>query len=212
MTNVLVVGASGQISKEAIDLYLEKTDFDLTLFLRDESKLPAYDSDRISVIEGDATDKDAVEAAVEGMDVVFVSSTGDTLGTQAQEIVNAMEKKGVERLIFVTALHIYDEVPGKFGKWNDENIGPYLGPFREAADIIEASSLNYTILRPAWLTNYDEVEYETTAKGEPFKGTEVSRKSVADLSVDLSKDSSLHSRESIGMNKPNTDGDKPDWM
>jgi hypothetical protein len=42
---------------------------------------------------------------------------------------------------------IYDEVPGKFGAWNRENIGPYLPPFRKAADLIEASSLDYTIPR-----------------------------------------------------------------
>jgi len=49
----------------------------------------------------------------------------------------------------------------------------------------EASALDYTILRPAWLTDEDEVDYETTERNEPFKGTEVSRKSVADLIVKL---------------------------
>lgn len=41
-----------------------------------------------------------------------------------------------------------------------------LPPFRRAADAIEASGLDYTVLRPAWLTDEDEV-------GEPFKGTHV---------------------------------------
>jgi uncharacterized protein YbjT (DUF2867 family) len=87
----------------------------------------------------------------------------------------------VKRLIFVASLGIYDEVPGKFGAWNHRQIGAYLPPFRRAADAIEASGLEYSILRPAWLTDKDEVDYETTERDEPFKGTEVSRKSVADL-------------------------------
>jgi hypothetical protein len=53
------------------------------------------------------------------------------------------------------------------------------------------------------------VDYETTEKGEPFKGTEVSRKGVADLIVKIIESPKLHSHGNIGVNKPNTDGDKP---
>ena len=63
---------------------------------------------------------------------------------------------------------------------------------KKAADIIEASSLDYTVLRPAWLTNNDEIEYETTVKGENFKGTEVSRKSVAALGLEIIENPSIH--------------------
>lgn len=36
MTRILIIGASGQISQEAIDLYLQNTDFDLTLLARNK--------------------------------------------------------------------------------------------------------------------------------------------------------------------------------
>ena len=42
-----------------------------------------------------------------------------------------MNDNGTKRLIFVTALNTLHEVPGKFGEWNDENIGPYLGPLEK---------------------------------------------------------------------------------
>lgn len=45
-----------------------------------------------------------------------------------------------------------------------ENIGPYLAPFREATKAIESSDLGCTIFRPAWLTNYDEINYEVTQR------------------------------------------------
>ena len=143
---------------------------------------------------------------------MFVSSTGDTLGDQAKTIIEAMNDNGTKRLIFVTALNTLHEVPGKFGEWNDENIGPYLGPFREATEAIENSDLDYTIIRPGWLTDKNENVYEITAKNETFKGTEVSRKSVASLAVQIAKNPELHSKENIGVNKPNTEGNKPAWF
>ena len=123
-----------------------------------------------------------------------------------------MNAARVKRLIFVVSLGIYDEVPGEFGAWNRRQIPQHLPPFRRAADVIEASGLDYTILRPAWLTNYDEVDYETTERNEAFKGTEVSRKSVADLIVKIILSPKLSSRSNLGVNKPNTDGDKPAFL
>ncbi|HBU9598682.1 TPA: SDR family oxidoreductase [Staphylococcus pseudintermedius] len=210
--NILIVGASGQISQEAIQLLLDETNHHLTLFLRNKSKvMDINNNQRITVIEGDATDESTLIEALSDIDIVFASLAGN-IDEQARAIVSAMESKNVKKLIFVTALGIYDEVPGAFGKWNNENIGPYLPPYKKAADIIEQSTLDYTILRPAWLTNYDEIDYETTGKKENFKGTEVSRKSVAALGLQIIQDNSLYSKESIGVNKPNTDGNKPQWL
>lgn len=75
--------------------------------------------------------------------------------------------------------------------------------------MVEGSDLDYTIIRPAWLTNLDEVDYETTTRDEPFKGTEVSRRSVAAFVVSLIKDPTKAVRDSIGVDKPGTDGDRP---
>ena len=58
----------------------------------------------------------------------------------------------------------------------------------------------------------DEVDYELTRKGEPFKGTVVSRKSVADLIVKVILSPDLHVGANLGINKPNTDSDKPYFM
>lgn len=81
-------------------------------------------------------------------------------------------------------------------------------PFRRAADAIEASGLEYTILRPAWLTDEDIIDYELTSRNEPFKGTIVSRKSVAALITDIIDKPEKHIGENIGINQPGTDGDK----
>lgn len=90
-------------------------------------------------------------------------------------------------------------------------IGEALKDYRHAADVIEASDLDYTIVRPAWLTNNDETDYETTSRDEQFKGTEVSRKAVAAFVASVVAEPAAHARTNVGVNKPGTDGDKPAW-
>lgn len=96
-------------------------------------------------------------------------------------IVKAMEENQVSRLIYVTGLGLYHEVPGEFGRWVEESIGSdIMDDTRRAAKIIEESTVNYTILRAAYMTNNPEIDYELTEK-EFYKGTIISRVSIADL-------------------------------
>ncbi|MDT3960709.1 SDR family oxidoreductase [Staphylococcus kloosii] len=211
MRRVLILGANGAVAKAAINSFLENTNYTLRLFLRDANRLPDYASDRIRVREGDATNYEDVERAMDDVDFVVASLSGE-LDKEATVIAKAMANKHVKRLVFVTALGIYDEVPGNFGEWVKDQVSDKLKVYREAANIIESSGLDYTILRPAWLSHKNEIDYETTAKNEPFKGTEVSRKSVAAVIVNIAKDPELYVNENIGINKPNSTGDKPSWL
>lgn len=70
--------------------------------------------------------------------------------------------------------------------------------------MIEASDLEYTILRPTWFTNADEVDYETTRKGEPEKGSVISQKSLATLIAKIVEYPEKYARENLGVNKPNS--------
>ena len=124
-------------------------------------------------------------------------------------IIDAMHATGVKRGIFINILGIYDEVPGKFGEWNKYMVGRGMEYWRKAANILEASDIDYTILRCTWFTNKNEVDYEITEKGEPLLGTEISRKSIAALVVKIAQSPEWGIRRSWGVNKPNTKGDKP---
>jgi len=188
-----------------------RDDMKLTLFLRHAKKLKNAPRNA-QMFQGDVLHKDRLNTVIAGQDIVYANLTGSDIDRQAKAIVEAMGAAGVKRLIFVASLGIYDEVPGKFGEWNRRQIGAYLPPFRRAADAIEASALDYTILRPAWLTDEDEVDYETTERNEPFKGTEVSRKSVADLIVKLIDSPKRSVRANLGADKAGTDGDKPAFL
>jgi uncharacterized protein YbjT (DUF2867 family) len=196
MTNVLVLGAHGQIARVATDLFLKQTDARLTLYLRNASRLKLTGhADRVRVVEGDVLDAKALEPVMVGQDVVYANLAGQ-LEQQARCIVKAMEKTGLKRLIFISSMGIYDEIPGK-------RHGSILEPYCKSASLIEASGLDYTILRPAWLNNLDEIDYGTTRKGESFKNASevVSRKSVADLVVKLAMTPGLEIGSSLGVHK-----------
>ena len=187
----------------------DNKDVEMTLYLRHARRLRGKPPKNAKVVEGDVLDRKVLDAAVKDQDVVYANLTGDDIDKQAKSILASITNEGVKRLVFITTLGTYDEVPGKFGAWNRREIGAYLPPFRKAADLIEASDVDYTILRPAWLTDADEISYETTGRDEQFKGTEVSRKSVASLVVRCIREPKKFSRKNLGVNKPNTDADKP---
>lgn len=206
MKKVLVLGASGQIAKWVVGMLADQPDVQQTLFVRDPGKLNYELPDNAQVIVGDVLNRKGLQAAIKGHDIVYANLAGE-VDMQAQHIVIEMMQAGVKRLIFINSLGIYQEVPGAFGLWNEKEIGQYLGPYRQAADTIEASSINYTIIRAAWLTDHDEVDYEITQRNEAFKGTIVSRKSVAALISRIVEQPEYLSFANVGVNKPGSDGD-----
>ncbi|MEV6699520.1 NAD(P)H-binding protein [Streptomyces sp. NPDC051453] len=206
-TRVLILGAGGQIARWAVEM-LGGEDVQLTLLVRDRSRLGEVPQSA-HVMQGDVMNEEILQEAVRGQDVVYANLAGN-LDEQARHIVHALRKASVRRPIFVTALGIYDEVPGEFGRWNAQAIGSsVLETYRAAADAITASDLDYTVLRPAWLSDEDEIDFEVTQRDEPFKGTVVSRKSVAALAVQIIKDPNLWMRADLGVNKPGSDGNRP---
>ena len=106
-------------------------------------------------------------------------------------LLKEMKENNVKKLIFISSIGIYD-VP----------LRQVLNPYRKAADVIEASDLEYTILRPTWFTDVNEVDYETTRKGEPEKGSVISQRSLATLISRIIEFPDNYVRENLGVNKP----------
>lgn len=119
----------------------------------------------------------------------------------ARALVNTMDEAGVQRLLFISSMGIYDEIPASVGVEGNLSHNPMLLPYRQAADIIEASDLNYTVIRPGWFDNGPADDYQVTHKGEPFGGHDVARRSIADLVFCLAHDPHLGSRDSLGINR-----------
>lgn len=199
MKNVLIIGATGTIGSAVRKELLATTDDQLTLFSRSADRLN-FDPNREKVIAGNVLNDDDLDKATENQDAVFVALSGN-LGAFAKQIVKAMNRNNIKRLIFITSMGIYNEIPVSVGADGNLRNNPVLRPYREAADVIEDSNLDYTIIRPGWFTS-GPVDYEVTKKGEPFGGHDVSVSSIADLVKRLIEGDLLYSRESIGINRP----------
>lgn len=212
MEKVLILGAHGKIAQLTRAQLLAKTDAQLVLFLRKANRLTIQDQQREQLVEGDASQQADLVQAMKGVTVVYANLAGANIEAQAKAVVSAMKTAGVKRLIWISTLGIYDEVPGAYGQWNHQMLDDgYLPTYAAAAKVIETSGLAFTIIRPAWLSDKDEIDYEITHRTDTFKGTEVSRKSVAAEVVRLIQNPTEAVGDSLGLNKPNTDGDKPEW-
>lgn len=193
MTNILILGANGQLARNTTQMLLDRTDANLTLYLRRASRLTNSTPERVRIVDGDVLDNTALRLAMAKQDVVYANLSGD-MARQARSIIDAMHAEGLKRLIFISSMGIYGEVPG-------ERYRSILDPYRDSAALIEQSNLHYTILRPGWFTGDAEVNYQITRKGEPFKGYDVSLNSLSDLIVKLALDPALHVRESLGVSR-----------
>lgn len=190
MKKVIIIGATGSLARFVIEAVKQLDDVSLTLFMRNKSNLNKALAEGCTLIEGDAMNYSAIEKAVAGQDIVYINLAGN-LETMTRNIVEAMEEAKVKRVIAISSIGIY-ELPLK----------PVLVPYRQLADTIENSGLDYTILRPDWFTNGNEIDYAITKKGEPESGSAISRKSIAAFIATIIKDLTLHSRENLGISKP----------
>ena len=212
-----ILAANGQISRIVENRILNEDQFkdvELTLLLRNASRLnDLKDNPRVTLIEGNLNNPDDVEKAVQGQDMVFNAVIHhDDAGHNrpTHNIINAMKKDGVNRLILTNLLGIYDEVPGEFGKWNrDTCFGGIVSDDNAAvvSDRIAAESgLDYTTLRLPWLNDRDEVKYTITHKDDEFVGVSGSRQSIADVVLKIVAAPSFGSNDSLGIADPDTQG------
>ncbi len=193
MSKILILGANGQLARNTTPFFLKHPDVRLTLYLRRANRLKNPDPSRVTIVEGDVLDGETLKAAMQGQDVVYANLAG-AMEQQSETIVQAMHATGLKRLIFISSMGIYGEVPG-------ERYRSILDPYRDSAAVIEASDLDYTILRPGWFTRDDEINYQLTQKGEPFKGHDVSLNSLSDLIVKLALSPTMQVRRSLGVSR-----------
>ncbi len=209
---ILILGASGQISKMLINRLMQETDAELVQYARNANRRIANsDPSRITIVDGDFNDSAKLLEAMEGVAIVYLNDMNSPETTQT--IVDAAKKSGVAKIIGATILGIYDEVIGEFGKWNARMVGRTgTNRHKESAKIIEDSGIDFTLLRLTWLYNQEGNErYMLSQKGEPFIGAQVSRQAVARLIMDIIENPAVYSNKSLGVSEPNTDFSKPSF-
>ena len=190
MKKVIIIGATGSLAEYVIEALKDLEDVTLTLFARNKNRLSKNTVQGCTLIEGDAMHYTDAKNAVSGQDIVYINLAGN-LEAMAKNIVKAMQETGVKRVIAISSIGIY-ETPLK----------QVLIPYRKLADVIEASALDYTILRPDWFTNENEIKYTITEKGQPETGSAISRKSIAAFIATIVEKPDLHKNQNLGISKP----------
>ena len=200
MKHILLLGATGTFGTALTQRLIQEKKYKLTLFSRHATDI-YKNSENINVIDGDALSENDLSKAIQGVDIVYCAISGDVLPEIAKKLISAMIDNMISRLIFMGAVGIYNEIPDEIDGEDNLDNEPAQIPNREAVDIVENSSLNYTILRPGYLREGAENDFVLTVKGEPAKGYITSIPSLVNFAIQLIQDDTMYSRESVSITK-----------
>lgn len=200
---VLVIGAAGRTGRAVVERAVA-AGHQVTAFAREAGEL---DMPGVRVVEADATDDNAIDAAIHGQDAVLDTIGGTTPYKQttletsvAKAVIAAMERNGVRRLVATSMLGV-GESRANATFYESLLVSTFLrGADKDKSAMeaeIKASSLEWVILRPAILTDdpaSGSVHVFSGNGGE--KAHKISREDLATFMVDqLSSDE--HLRRSI---------------
>lgn len=153
---VLVVGANGQIGKHLVHVLRDSEKHTVRAMVRTEQQVTAFEMLDVETVLGDLEGSvEAIAEAAKGCDaIVFTAGSGGHTGADktilidldgAAKTIEAAEKTGVKRFVMVSSILSNDRE-----KWS----GSYYMAAKYYADkMLEATSLDYTIIRPGVLTN-----------------------------------------------------------
>ncbi|MDJ0796860.1 MAG: SDR family oxidoreductase [Calothrix sp. MO_167.B12] len=208
MMKLLIFGATGTIGRQLVEQALEQG-YTVTAFARNPAKLNIQHAN-LKAFQGDVMDITSVEQAVQGQDaVVCVLGSGQKLtGTirseGTQQIIQAMEKAGIQRFICQSTLGAGDSWENLNFFWKYIMFGFLLrqvfADHQKQEGYVKQSHLDWTIIRPGAF-----VDGELTGKyRHGFPGNDktsklkISRPDVADFIIkQLTDDSYLHQTPSL---------------
>lgn len=178
--NVVVAGGHGQVARRLLRLLAERGDGAGGL-IRDPDHAGELERLGARPIVCDLEEQDNLAACVAGADaVVFAAGAGAGSGPErkrtvdlggAVKLIDAARVTGIERYVMVSAMGAGD--PGAGG----ERMRPYLEAKAEADAALARSGLDFTIVRPGFLT--DDPGTERVAAGPDVERGEIPRDDVA---------------------------------
>ncbi|WP_353845822.1 NAD(P)H-binding protein [Furfurilactobacillus sp.] len=98
MANVLIIGATGSIGQVTRQYFLEHTDDQLTLMARNVGRLGKLNDQRERAIQGNVTDTQILNDALQNQDVVFAALSGN-LPEMATAICQKWQRQLCQRWI-----------------------------------------------------------------------------------------------------------------
>jgi putative NADH-flavin reductase len=184
---IALLGGSGRIGSHLVTWALENG-HEVTALARTPGSLAP--ASRLTVVSGQATDKDAVADVMSGSDAVLSAlgprgaRTPALLERAATNIVAAMDKAGITRLIAVSAAGAFidgDPDTGAVVKFVLPRIfAKTFTDVRQMESVIAASGLDWTLVRPTRLVNSPGTgRYRVRPDFPPPRGRTIARSDVA---------------------------------
>ncbi len=186
-----IFGASGRTGRPLVEQALA-AGHEVTALVRTPGSFP-IEHERLNIIAGSVEDAAKGEEAVKGADAVLMvlghtkTSNKDVLTVGTRNIVNAMKKHGVQRLVNLTGAGVRD--PQDRPKFVDKVFGFALARLQpdllraseNQTKAIQNSDLDWTIVRGPRLTEGPRTgKYRVGYIGKD-SGTQASRADVADF-------------------------------
>jgi putative NADH-flavin reductase len=201
LMKVLIIGATGATGQILMAEALAQS-HEVTALARDPSAVASEDP-RLRVLQGNALDASSVEAAVAGQDAVLPalgtrSVRPTTLFSEsAQNVIGAMNKHGVRRLVCITGVGAGDS-KGHVGFLYDRIMLPFVvkNVYEDKTrqeEAIKQSDLDWVIVRPARLTDEPAKGEYRVFLGGSYTATKISRADVAAFMLaQLTDDTYVH--------------------
>lgn len=205
---LVIFGSTAGTGRKLVEQALEQG-HDVSAFARAPEKIADLEYPNLRVIQGDVLDSAAVEAAVAGQEAVLCTIGAGAGRTTLREdatrnIVQAMDRSGVQRLICQSSLGVGDSRANLGAFTRHVIVGLFLrhafADHERQEAVIEQSSLKWTIVRPPHLldtprTGVYRHGFPPTDKN--IKG-QISRADVADFMLkQLTDDSYLQSTPGV---------------
>ncbi|GAA2208482.1 SDR family oxidoreductase [Nonomuraea monospora] len=188
---ITVFGATGGTGRHVVEQALD-AGHHVTAVVRDPAaRLPRSGDPRLDPVIADVMRPGAIEACVSGRDAVVSAlgprgrGGGQVCAQGAQSIITAMRATGARRLIVVTASgHVVDEGDDLL---NRALVKPLLrrflregfADFARTEELVRASGLDWTIMRPPRLTDGARRPYRTALDRNVRGGITIARADLA---------------------------------
>ncbi|MEL7474436.1 MAG: SDR family oxidoreductase [Planctomycetota bacterium] len=195
--NVLVFGSTGPTGRQLVDQALARG-HRVTAFARTPAKLDLQ-HDQLTIAQGDATDPDAVARTLAEQDAVLCAIGAPGLDKSriraraTRVIVDAMRDAAVKRLVCLSALGVADSraaLPLSLKIIIPLLLRHAFADHEEQERILKDSALDWTVVRPPYLTNGPRTAnyqhgFTTRPAGAKLR---ISRADVADFMLNQLED------------------------
>lgn len=195
---VLVAGATGGTGQHIVRKLLDQG-YHVRAFVRDKNKAEALFGDRTELFIGDIRDRTEMEKAMQGIDYVFSAigartqddadpNSGQFVDFQGtQHLVEAAKRQGVKQFIMVSTAGLSASVYKSGGE-----VRPILRWKEKAEEVLRASSIPYTIIRPGGLSDEAGGKSGIRVTQGTYARAMIPREDVAQVCVAALKRPSAH--------------------